>query len=137
MKELIVKDFMQSHVPTINPETELSKAIDLLKKHHLIGSPVTDTDKKPIGYLSEHELLKPMLHASYYCDSNLKVSDVMRHESLTVSETSSLFNLAEKMLEAKPKNYPVVNEKGQIIGVITRTHVLAALSEAYNHCHPV
>ncbi len=137
MKELIVKDFMQPTFPIIHSDTEVTIAILKLKDYSLISAPVLDKDKKPVGYLSEHELLKPMLHASYHCDSNLRVSDVMRHESLTVQATTSLINLAEMMLGAKPKNYPVVNDNGQVIGIITRSHVLTALMTAYNDCQQV
>ena len=41
------------------------------------------------------------------------------------------------MLGAKPKNYPVINESGQVIGIITRSHVLTALMTAYNDCQQV
>lgn len=137
MKDLIVQEFMQPTFPAIYSDTEITEAILKLKDYSLIGVPVLDKDKKPVGYLSEHELLKPLLHASYHCDSNLKVSDVMRHESLTVQANTSLLNLAEMMLGAKPKNYPVVNEDGQVIGIITRSHVLTALMTAYNDCQQV
>ena len=94
MKELIVQDFMQPTFPTIHADTEVTEAILKLKDYSLISAPVLDQNKRPVGYLSEHELLKPLLHASYHCDSNLKVSDVMRHESLTVNANTSLLNLA-------------------------------------------
>lgn len=132
-----MQEFMQPTFPAIYSDTEITEAILKLKDYSLIGVPVLDKDKKPVGYLSEHELLKPLLHASYHCDSNLKVSDVMRHESLTVQANTSLLNLAEMMLGAKPKNYPVVNEDGQVIGIITRSHVLTALMTAYNDCQQV
>ncbi|MBM7071340.1 CBS domain-containing protein [Shewanella sp. 202IG2-18] len=137
MKELIVQDYMQPTFPTIHAETEITEAILKLKDYSLISAPVLDRNKKPVGYLSEHELLKPLLHASYHCDSNLRVSDVMRHDTLTVNANTSLLNLAEMMLGAKPKNYPVINEQGQVIGIITRSHVLTALMTAYNDCQQV
>lgn len=135
MIELIVKDHMQIQLPHITAETEVSTAIQLLQQHNLIGAPVLDQQNHAIGYISEHELLKPMLEASYYCDAPLIVSDIMSHQTVSVAEHESLVDLANKMLTARPKNYPVLNKDKKVIGIINRTHVVNALASAYNSCH--
>ncbi|RLV58651.1 CBS domain-containing protein [Parashewanella curva] len=137
MNEMSVKEHMQAQFPIIHPETEISLAIDLLNSFNLIGAPVVDSNKRLLAYLSEHELLKPMLHASYHCDSGMTVADLMRGEPLSVSEDTSVITLAEQMLGDKPKNYPVVDENGRVTGIITRTRILSALAVVYNNCKAV
>ncbi len=137
MNMMSVKEHMQAQFPIIHPETELSQAIELLSEFNLIGAPVVDNNKRLVAYLSEHELLKPMLHASYHCDSSIKVSDVMRGEPLSVTGDTSLISLAEQMLGDKPKNYPVIDDDERVTGIITRTQVLRALAVAYNNCKAV
>lgn len=136
MIELTVQQFMHSQLPRLQLDTELSHAINLLKKNHLTSSPVVDNHNKLIGFITHHELLKPLLNASYHCDVSLTVGDVVNtHQPITVNTTDRLVDVAQQMLANKPKSYPVVDENNQLAGIITRAQVVNALAGAYNQCH--
>ena len=63
-----------------------------------------------------------------------RVSDVMRTEVLTVKEYDGIIDLAQTMLKAKPKLYPVVDDNGHLLGIITRSDVLGAIDKE-RHSH--
>ena len=128
-----VKDFMQRKLPNITPDTEMTTAIAELQKFKLLGAPVFDKDKHLVGFISEHELLKPLMHNSYFCDGMVKVSQLMQTKVVTVSGDTNIIELAQQMQPGKPKNYPVV-EGVKVIGMISRADVLKALYDNYMSC---
>jgi predicted transcriptional regulator len=51
----------------------------------------------------------------------------MRTDVLTVGCDDSVLDLAEQMTKNKPKLYPVVDENGRLLGIITRNNILNAI----------
>ncbi|KPH94414.1 hypothetical protein AMS58_11690 [Pseudoalteromonas porphyrae] len=128
-----VKDFMQRKLPNITPETEMTTAISELQKFKLMGAPVFNEDKCLVGFISEQELLKPLMQNSYFCDGVVKVAQLMQTDVVTVSGDTNIIELAEQMKTGKPKNYPVV-EGTTVIGMIGRSDILKALFDNYLSC---
>ena len=128
-----VKDFMQRKLPHITPNTEMTTAISELQKFNLLGAPVFDDNKSLVGFISEQELLKPLMRSSYFCDGVVKVSQLMQTEVVTVNADTNIIELAEQMKTGKPKNYPVF-EGDTVIGLIGRSDVLKALFDNYVSC---
>ncbi|WP_404341530.1 CBS domain-containing protein [Pseudoalteromonas mariniglutinosa] len=128
-----VQDFMQRKLPHITPETEMTTAIAELQKFKLLGAPVFDDNKCLVGFISEQELLQPLMQNSYFCDGVVKVSQLMRTDVVTVSSDMNIIELAENMKTGKPKNYPVVNGS-KVVGMINRSDILKALFDNYMAC---
>ena len=128
-----VKDFMQRKLPNITPNTEMTTAIAELQKFKLLGAPVFDDEKCLVGFISEQELLKPLMQSSYFCEGVVKVSQLMQTNVVTVSSDLNIIELAEQMQPGKPKNYPVV-EGDKVVGMINRADVLKALYDNYLSC---
>ena len=128
-----VKDFMQRKLPNITPDTEMTTAIAELQKFKLLGAPVFDNEKCLVGFISEQELLKPLMQSSYFCEGVVKVSQLMQTNVVTVSSDLNIIELAEQMQPGKPKNYPVV-EGDKVVGMINRADVLKALYDNYFSC---
>jgi len=128
-----VKDFMQRKLPHITPETEMTTAIAELQKFTLLGAPVFDDNKCLVGFISEQELLKPLMQNSYFCDGVVKVAQLMQTAVVTVNADTNILELAEQMKTGKPKNYPVV-EGTTVIGMIGRSDILKAMYDNYLSC---
>ena len=59
--------------------------------------------------------------------SELKVQDYMRKDVKTFSPTTTILEASKKIAEYKYKVYPVINEIGKILGVVTRYDVEDAI----------
>ena len=59
--------------------------------------------------------------------SELKVQDYMRKDVKTFSPTTTILEASKKIAEYKYKVYPVINEFGKILGVVTRYDVEDAI----------
>jgi CBS domain-containing protein len=131
IEALTVADCMVPARLTITPETTIPQAVEKMLDAKLIGAPVVDENRKVVGYISEQDCLSHMISDSYYSDQRDLVKDVMKHEVLFAEPNMAVIDLAQMMCGNKPKKYPVC-EDGKLVGVINRTHVLAALLKATN-----
>jgi predicted transcriptional regulator len=138
MNLLKVADQMNHHPVTFQADMTLEAAVDKLTDARQLGGPVIDKNRKVIGFLSEQDCLARMLLSSYHDQVSAHVFDVMRTEVLTVKPYTGIIDLAQQMLGAKPKIYPVVDDNGILVGVITRTDVLRAIDqELHSHYRAV
>ena len=53
-----VADFMDTVVPTLNPETRIIEAVDFLLHHRVTGAPVVDAGGKIVGSITRFDLLR-------------------------------------------------------------------------------
>ena len=128
-----IKDIMTHQFPAIYAHTELTDIIEQLQSHGLFGAPVLDAQKQLIGFISEQQLLNPLLQNSYFCDGKIIAQDLMSKDVLAVKSNMLVVDLATQMQGDKPKIYPVV-ENNTVIGLVTRSRVINALKQAYLNC---
>ncbi|WP_158966072.1 CBS domain-containing protein [Paraglaciecola sp. L3A3] len=120
--ECMTKDFAR-----IKPEMMVAEASANLIKKALLGGPVIDDTGKLVGWISEQECLQVTLQVVYHNTRVATVKDVMQTEVMTVRLNQDVLSIAEQMLAAKPKSYPVVDDNNKVLGVITRRHILNML----------
>ena len=61
------------------------------------------------------------------------VKDMMHIEPLAISPGDSILELAQMMVGVKPKVYPVV-EDDKLVGIISRSQVMASLNQQLKEC---
>lgn len=139
MHSLKVKDYMTLQAVTFNKDMSLTAALNKVMQSVNLGGPVLDENKRVIGFLSEQDLLDKLVKASYHCQDTHTVQECMHDDVLSVSPEMSIIDLAEMMKVGKPKVYPVVDDRGKLLGIITRRDVLRAIGVTLNECfmHPV
>jgi CBS domain-containing protein len=138
MDFLKVVDHLNRHPVTFTADMTLEAAVDRLSASGQIGGPVIDSKHQVIGFLSEQDCLSRMLVASYHDQMSAYVSDIMHKDVITVSPDTGIIELAELMLQQKPKLYPVVDEARHLVGVISRSAVLRAIDqELHSHYRKV
>ncbi|MBQ4838925.1 CBS domain-containing protein [Pseudoalteromonas luteoviolacea] len=133
MANQFIADIMSTQFPTITPDTEITEAIEQLQTFGLFGAPVQDFQGKLVGFISEQQLLAPLLQSSYFCDGANQVAQLMSTETLSVKKEMTVVDLAAQMQQNKPKIYPVV-EEGKVIAIVTRSQVINVLKENYLSC---
>ncbi|WP_299236466.1 CBS domain-containing protein [uncultured Halomonas sp.] len=122
----IVREIMSRDCYRVTSKTSVATLAQGLALHRLPGAPVVDGNDQLIGFISEQDVMGKVLESAYLNDEPPLVSDLMRHEVLSVSPTKSITDLAQEMLGNKPKVYPVV-EQHRLVGIVTRRDVLDAI----------
>lgn len=134
MNLLKVADYMNRYPVTFSVDMPVELAVERLIQGHQLGGPVICEQRKVIGFISEQDCLARMLDSVYHDQQQACVTDVMSKDVLTVRPYDCLVDLAQTMLQRKPKIYPVVDDDGFLLGLITRRDVLMAIDhELHSH----
>ena len=128
------KDIMEKNIITLSPDTEISKAVEILLKNHINGVPVVDANGELMGILCQSDLIfqqkdipiPPIfaildsifpLSSSKSLDDQFqkmaatKVVHAMVKKVTTVTPDTSVSELAGLMVEKHFHTLPVVEDK--------------------------
>jgi osmoprotectant transport system ATP-binding protein len=117
---LSVADVMIKPV-TVDPDHGLAEAVVTMKKRRVNSLLVTDDEDKLLGMVTPKELER-MRRGT--------VADVMRTELVTTTPDTHLQEAFERMFLAHLDRIPVVEEGGRLVGLLTSTAMVDALSRA-------
>ena len=134
MQSILVQDYMNRQPLMVSDEDNIRTVVSKLIGHNIIGAPVVSSTGELVGFISEQDCIKEMLNDAFYCEEPGSVTKVMHRDVLTVTPNTSIVEVAQTMLDNKPKNYPVV-ENGKIVGLFSRQHVLRALLDIADDCY--
>ncbi|MEH6559825.1 MAG: CBS domain-containing protein [Marinobacter sp.] len=127
MCALRVSNVMSNHIAPIRCGTPLTEVVKALLENHISGLPVVDANRHLLGFVSEQDCIHALLVSNYHCEGDPIVDDVMFREPLSISPNMAIVDLAQQLGSGKPKVYPVM-EHEKLIGIVTRTAVLAELA---------
>lgn len=116
-----ISDIMVDKVITTKKEAAVGEAVKLMNKYG-IGCLVVLENGKPVGIITERDLLKRVLGKSKEL-RNMKVMEIMSKPLVSVSPNVEIEEAAKLMFQKKVKKLPVV-EKGKLLGLVTLTDIL-------------
>ena len=132
---MAVKDFMTRKVVYISPDTTIAHAADIMRDQKLHRLPVIENDKL-VGLVTEGTIAEASpskatslsIYEMNYLLNKTKVTDVMIHDVVTISQYASLEDATYLMLKNKIGILPVVDNE-QVYGIITDRDIFKAFLE--------
>lgn len=118
---LEVHDIMVDKIITIKIDATVKDAAKLMNKYE-IGCLVVVKNGKPVGMITERDLLKRVLARSEKI-KHKKVVEVMSKPLISAAPNMEIEEAAKLMFQKKIKKLPIV-EKGKLIGLLTLTDIL-------------
>jgi CBS-domain-containing membrane protein len=112
---------MIEDVVTTKPSATVRQAAELMNLHE-IGCLVVIDQEKPVGILTERDILKRVVCKSKQSQKT-KVHDLMSRPLITASPHMHAGEAAKLMLERNIKKLPIV-ESGRLVGLVTITDLL-------------
>jgi acetoin utilization protein AcuB len=132
---MIIKDWMTKDVITVDPETSMMRAAKLMKEKGIRRLPVVDDKGKVVGMLSDRDVKEASpskattldVHELYYLLSEIKVKNIMSPNPMTIRDTDTVVKCAAIMHDKKISGLPVLNEQGELVGIMTQNEVYRVL----------
>jgi acetoin utilization protein AcuB len=131
---MLVKNWMSKDVISIEVDDSMQKAITLMKEHKIRILPVL---KKGIlvGVVTDRDLKRSSpsdattldIHELLYLISKIKIKDIMNKDPITVPYDYTVEEAAEVLMKNRISGVPVVDAKGQVVGIITGQDIFKAL----------
>jgi CBS domain-containing protein len=141
--EVNVQDVMTKGVISISKYEPVMQVADILMEKNISGLPVVDKDKKVLGIITQADILSMIgvrrehtfkdllkhilgepLHERRMGDT---VGDIMTAPALTIKPDANIAEAVKIMEEKKIRRLTVVDEKGILLGIITRADILKAV----------
>jgi CBS domain-containing protein len=144
--EMSAADLMTTPVRTIPQEMSLREAAHLFLRDRISGAPVVDANGRCIGVLSSSDFVTwagkdghgKVVHFIAPWGEMIDIDDspdneiryYMTAQPVTVGPTTSIGELAQKMVDAHIHRVLVVVDQNRPQGIVTSTDILAAVARA-------
>jgi len=148
---LNVGDIMTTEIITLSKDTEIAQASRILLDNRINGAPVLDNYGKLVGILCQSDLIAqqkslPMPTIFTFLDGYIqltsmkhlekeiekiaatKVSQAMTPSPVTVHKDTTIEEAAMLMVDKKFHTLPVVDDDGNLIGIVGKEDILKTLS---------
>jgi CBS domain-containing protein len=122
----VVRDYMDRHVATLRPETDILDAIRFLLEKRVTGAPVVEKSGRLVGMLTERDCLRLVAAG---VEGNLprgSVATFMTPSPETIPPDMDIYFAAGLFLKRNFRRFPVT-EDGKLVGAITRFDILRVI----------
>lgn len=157
-------DIMSSPAFAVEPDVPLQRAWDLMQQRRIKAMPVVNAQRQVLGMLAANDFmrqwannapaaaatsggwsqmlsqrLRQMVRGSADATpqrSALKVADCMDAQAQPVSANTPLLELLPRLSTGGVHHLAVVDEQGQLAGIVTQTDLVRALGRSLAPSHP-
>lgn len=126
MDDIFVGQLMSSPVQTVNPETPIHEAAEIMRTQDIGSLIVVDADDHPEGILTSTDFVQ--LAADRASTADTLVEEYMNTVTTTAEANDTLQGAADRMMENGIHHLPVVEDEEGVIGILTTTDLTAYLS---------
>ncbi|MCX5613224.1 CBS domain-containing protein [Streptomyces sp. NBC_00047] len=120
MRHRSVADLMTPTAVSVRRGTPFKEIARLLDEFDITVVPVVDESERPVGVVSEADLLRRRDGGS----GATTASDVMTSPAITADPDWSVVRAARVMRKHSVKRLPVVDATGRLIGILSRSDLL-------------
>ncbi|MFF2745829.1 CBS domain-containing protein [Kitasatospora sp. NPDC058048] len=137
MRHATVESVMTSPVVLVSPETGFREIVTLLSEYDITGVPVVDPEARPLGVVSEADLLRTLAaqedpasllpapeSAQAGPNGEVTAADLMTAQPVCTTPDTSVVAAARLMSRHGLKRLPVLDEEGRVIGMVSRGDLL-------------
>jgi CBS domain-containing protein len=141
--ELLVRDVMTKGVITISKFEPVMQVADILTERSISGLPVVDKDRKVIGIITQADILSMIGVSREHTFKDLlkhmlgetlperrigdHVGDIMTSPAQTIDPDANIAEAVRVMDEKRIRRLTVTDDKGILIGILTRADILKAV----------
>lgn len=119
-KILMARDIMKCGLITVQRQTPIYEAIEILATRNITGLPVVDEYMNLAGIVSEKDILKLLYHPEVKPGN---AEDFMTEDVVSFNHDDSLFDVCNCLLNNNFRRVPILNQ-GKVVGIISRTDIM-------------
>ncbi len=133
-----VKHWMTKDPISVSPDTLAVEAQKIMKENRIRRLPVVDKGKL-VGIVTFRNLIEAApssanslsIHELNYLIMKIKVKDLMKKNVITVSPEDTAIDAIVRGVEKGIGGFPVVDEQGHLVGIITETQIARAMLQLF------
>ncbi len=126
-----VAEIMERSVVCAQPTMDLRAVMQLMVGKGIIGLPVVDANDRPVGIVSQTDLIRDRYaHASHQDvslqapEGEVTVEDVMTPLVFSLPETATIAQAAALMVYERIHRIPVISAQNRVVGIVSPLDIL-------------
>ena len=128
---MAIGEICNREVVVVTRETTIANAARLMRQHH-VGDVVVVMEegglRTPLGILTDRDIVVETV-AAELDPAALTVGEIMVQDLATVQESTGVFEAIRYMRDKGVRRMPVVNEGGDLIGILALDDLIDLLAE--------
>lgn len=118
VKQILAMKTGPESIVTVRPDMSVADAARLLSEKRIGAVVVSEDGQRPAGILSERDIVRE-LGRSGADVLQRKVADLMTSKVSTCVCADDALEVLERMTQGRFRHLPVVNDKGEMLGVVS------------------
>lgn len=125
-----VEDIMTADCMYVTDQSTLQDAYDILKEHDFSQMPILTSEKKILGMINKKIILNLLIEDIENSRSILskKLEELYLNEVITTEPITDIRRVSKVMLDFKLDAIPVVNKNDVLVGIVSKTDIIKAVS---------
>jgi CBS domain-containing membrane protein len=139
-----VSEVMTIETVAVYEDADIEEAVRLLSGHRVSGLPVVDNEKRVIGVITEADILSVVGMKKGHTFKDIvahlfgepvpgnrtgnTVRQVMSSPAISTTPDALILEVAGILEERRIKRLPVVDDKGVLVGIISRADIVRAVA---------
>ena len=125
-----VKDIMTKDCIYIDSKSTIQDAYDILKEHKIGQIPIVSFGKKIMGIIDKKMILNLLMDDLENSKNILekKLEDLYLEQLITADPQTDIRKVAKVMIDFKLHAVPIVEENDILIGIVSKTDIIKAVS---------
>lgn len=120
--EIKVGDIMSKNVISVTKDASIMEVAKLMEKYN-VGSIVVADKRKAEGIITERDIVRKLIGRGKDT-ARAKASDAMSSPLKVITAEASIETAAKAMREYKIKRLPVINNKNELVGLISEGDIM-------------
>ncbi len=118
-----LQNIMDKNVFLCRPEDEVRHIAGEMAEKKISSVIVTDPDLKPLGIVTERDLVRKVVAADPHCGAEKKIGNIMTSSPITLLPDDTLYDALSLLSRYNIKHLPVV-KKQKVVGIITLRQIM-------------
>ncbi|MCB1984274.1 MAG: CBS domain-containing protein [Burkholderiales bacterium] len=126
-----ISELCNREVVVIQKDEPVLEAARLMRQHHVGDVIIVEEQsgiKKPIGIVTDRDIVVEIM-ATELDPAVITVGDITVPKLVTVQENTGIFDVIQYMRRKAVRRSPVIDDRGELIGIITLDDLLQLLAE--------
>ena len=115
---------MSRELLTVKADSSVEQILKLFIHHRVTGVPVVDDQGKMVGVCSEYDVIRQVAAAKGKSNAVYSNPISFSKKVEAIQEDTPLKDIVECFITKKYRRLPVLNAKGQLVGIITRRDLM-------------
>jgi CBS domain-containing protein len=126
---MLVRKLYKRDVVTVHPDASVLEAARLMRAEHVGDVVVMGPERRPIGILTDRDIVVGVLAKDVEHLSMLAVKDVLTPDPVMAREDEDVETVLSRMRRNGVRRVPVIDREGALLGVFALDDVLGVLAD--------